>query len=287
MKSLFSSCIQRQQSTEVEIRCPRRKMVIVGDGECGKTCLVSRMSTGSFTDVGYIPTVFETELVTVNTGEEKVELVIHDTAGQEDYDRLRPFSYADIDVVLVCFSLADSDTLVNVAENWSPEIRYYCGGAPVILVGNKKDLRDRPEGETDGELSGFKTPSSGSSGSLLSTEEKEKFQSTSSIPDELESQLASDEPSSHASTTTGKSSTITSSKKVYRRGAPVKHSDGALMARRIGAIAYFETSALDGENTEELLLATTKAAILGNKKAKKFKPLKATLAKWTSTTIHS
>ena len=57
-------------------------MVIVGDGECGKTCLVTRMSTGNFVDIGYIPTVFETEVVNVNTGKENVELVIFDTAGE-------------------------------------------------------------------------------------------------------------------------------------------------------------------------------------------------------------
>ena len=57
-------------------------MVIVGDGECGKTCLVTRMSTGNFVDIGYIPTVFETEVVSVNTGKEKVEIVMFDTAGK-------------------------------------------------------------------------------------------------------------------------------------------------------------------------------------------------------------
>lgn len=60
----------------------RRKMVIVGDGACGKTCLVTRMTTKDFVDVGYVPTVFETDVIDVNTGKETVELLIFDTAGK-------------------------------------------------------------------------------------------------------------------------------------------------------------------------------------------------------------
>ena len=66
---------------------------------------------------------------------------MYDTAGQEDYDRLRPFSYNDTDVMLICFSLDNPDSLDNVLLNWVPEVRYFCGSIPVLLVGNKKDLR--------------------------------------------------------------------------------------------------------------------------------------------------
>jgi GTPase SAR1 family protein len=49
-------------------------------------------------------------------------LGLFDTAGQEDYDRLRPLSYPNTDVILVCFSLNDVDTMINVAEKWAPEV---------------------------------------------------------------------------------------------------------------------------------------------------------------------
>jgi len=45
-----------------------------------------------------------------------------DTAGQEDYDRLRPLSYPDTDVILMCFSVDSPDSLENIPEKWTPEV---------------------------------------------------------------------------------------------------------------------------------------------------------------------
>lgn len=65
-----------------------------------------------------------------------------DTAGQEDYDRLRPLSYPDTHVILMCFSIDSPDSLENIPEKWTPEVRHFCPNVPIILVGNKKDLRN-------------------------------------------------------------------------------------------------------------------------------------------------
>ena len=71
----------------------------------------------------------------------QVELALWDTAGQEDYDRLRPLSYPDTDVILMCFSIDSPDSLENIPEKWTPEVKHFCPNVPIILVGNKKDLR--------------------------------------------------------------------------------------------------------------------------------------------------
>lgn len=68
----------------------------------------------------------------------QVELALWDTAGQEDYDRLRPLSYPDTDVILMCFSIDSPDSLENIPEKWTPEVRHFCPNVPIILVGNKK-----------------------------------------------------------------------------------------------------------------------------------------------------
>uniref|UniRef100_A0A3Q3JTK5 Small monomeric GTPase n=1 Tax=Monopterus albus TaxID=43700 RepID=A0A3Q3JTK5_MONAL len=72
----------------------------------------------------------------------EVELALWDTAGQEDYDRLRPLSYPDTDVILMCFSIDSPDSLENIPEKWTPEVKHFCPNVPIILVGNKKDLRN-------------------------------------------------------------------------------------------------------------------------------------------------
>ena len=84
----------------------------------------------------------------------QVELALWDTAGQEDYDRLRPLSYPDTDVILMCFSIDSPDSLENIPEKWTPEVRHFCPSVPIILVGNKKDTRNDPT--TKQELSKMK-----------------------------------------------------------------------------------------------------------------------------------
>jgi small GTP-binding protein len=61
-------------------------------------------------------------------GRVEVDLALWDTAGQEDYDRLRPVSYPDTDVVLICFSVDVRDSFFNVTAKWLPEIQHHCPG---------------------------------------------------------------------------------------------------------------------------------------------------------------
>lgn len=121
----------------------RRKLVIVGDGACGKTCLLIVFSKGTFPEV-YVPTVFENYVADVEVDGRKVELALWDTAGQEDYDRLRPLSYPDSNVILICFSIDSPDSLDNVLEKWISEVLHFCQGVPIVLVGLKSDLRNDP-----------------------------------------------------------------------------------------------------------------------------------------------
>ncbi|KAJ2747152.1 GTP-binding protein Rho1 [Coemansia sp. BCRC 34301] len=121
----------------------RRKLVIVGDGACGKTCLLIVFSKGTFPEA-YVPTVFENYVADVEVDGKRVELALWDTAGQEDYDRLRPLSYPDSHVILICFAIDSPDSLDNVQEKWISEVLHFCQGLPIILVGCKMDLRNDP-----------------------------------------------------------------------------------------------------------------------------------------------
>ncbi|XP_019727148.1 rho-related GTP-binding protein RhoB-like [Hippocampus comes] len=119
----------------------RKKLVVVGDGACGKTCLLIVFSKDEFLEL-YVPTVFETYVADIEVDSKKVQLALWDTAGQEDYDRLRPLSYPDTNVILMCFSVDSPDSLENIPEKWVPEVKHFCPNVPIILVANKKDLRN-------------------------------------------------------------------------------------------------------------------------------------------------
>ncbi|KAK6521350.1 Rho GTPase [Arthrobotrys conoides] len=121
----------------------RRKLVIIGDGACGKTSLLSVFTLGYFPEQ-YIPTVFENYVTDCRVDGKSVQLALWDTAGQEDYERLRPLAYAKAHVILIGYAVNEPESLENVKEKWIEEAHERCPDVPIIVVGLKKDLRDDP-----------------------------------------------------------------------------------------------------------------------------------------------
>jgi small GTP-binding protein len=117
------------------------KIVVVGDGAIGKTCLLISYTTNAFPGE-YIPTVFDNYSANVMYREQAVNLQLWDTAGQEEYKKLRPLSYPQTDIFIIGFSLVDEVTLENVENAWTPEVKEHCPNTPYILLGLKSDLRD-------------------------------------------------------------------------------------------------------------------------------------------------
>ncbi|KAM6160014.1 rho-related GTP-binding protein RhoD [Erethizon dorsatum] len=116
------------------------KVVLVGDGGCGKTSLLMVFTDGDFPE-SYTPTVFERHTVNLHMKGKPVHLQIWDTAGQDDYDRLRPLFYPDASVLLLCFDVTSPNSFENVFNRWYPEVTHFCKRVPIIVVGCKTDLR--------------------------------------------------------------------------------------------------------------------------------------------------
>jgi small GTP-binding protein len=119
------------------------KCIVVGDGAIGKTCLLKSYTTNTFLQDS-LPTVFDNYSVNLMVDSKQIDLGLWDTAGGEDFDRLRPLSYPMANVFLVCFSVVSPTSYESVAAKWIPELRHHAPNAPIILVGTKTDLRENP-----------------------------------------------------------------------------------------------------------------------------------------------
>lgn len=117
------------------------KCVVVGDGAVGKTSMLIAYTTKEFPKE-YVPTVFDNYETNVTLDGKPIYLGLWDTAGQEGYDRLRPLSYPQTDVFLICFSVAAPNSFSHIDTKWKPEILHHAPGVPFMIVGTKADMRN-------------------------------------------------------------------------------------------------------------------------------------------------
>jgi len=115
------------------------KCVVVGDGGVGKTSLLMSYTSKSFPNE-YVPTIFDNYNSPITIDDKTYNLGLWDTAGQEEYDKMRTVSYPHTDVFVLCFSLVQPNSFLNLKNRWFPELKEYCPSTPILLVGTKLDL---------------------------------------------------------------------------------------------------------------------------------------------------
>ena len=117
------------------------KVIIIGDGGVGKTSLLRKYVKQQF-ETDYLPTVgVNISKENVNYKGKRFNLLLWDIAGQPQFFLLHKVYYNGADACIIAFDLTASSTFTNV-KNWYNElVKYGLEKVPIILVGNKTDLK--------------------------------------------------------------------------------------------------------------------------------------------------
>ena len=116
--------------------------MLVGDGGVGKTTFVKRHMTGEF-EKRYVPTHgVEVRPLRFSTNMGPIKFNVWDTAGQEKFGRLRDGYYIQGQCAIIMFDVTSRITYKSV-PNWHRDLTRVCEGIPIVLVGNKMDVKDR------------------------------------------------------------------------------------------------------------------------------------------------
>lgn len=121
---------------------------LVGDAMIGKSTLVQAFMQQHVPQTPYVATVLDTYEGCLDVDGQKHNLSILDNAGQHDYENMRSCTYKDSEVLVLCYSVVDRESLESIKDFWVPEVKQCGRRKPIILVATQTDLRKSCKSET-------------------------------------------------------------------------------------------------------------------------------------------
>ncbi|EDV57475.1 GTP-binding nuclear protein GSP1/Ran [Drosophila erecta] len=114
------------------------KLVLLGDAQVGKTALINRLLHGRRLEK-YEPTEgVDLTPVAIQTNHGSIRFIVWDTAGQQELGGLRDGYYIDAQCAII---MIDVTLPYSSYMNWHRDLVRVCSKIPVVICGNKNELR--------------------------------------------------------------------------------------------------------------------------------------------------
>ena len=127
----------------------QKKIILLGDGEVGKTSLIRRFVVDKYDDKYILTIGTKVTAKSLQIGVDKkiydLYLQIWDILGQKGFTKLHHSSFKGADGVLLVADITRKDTLISLARYWIPKVQKLVGDIPLIIIANKSDLNDRAQ----------------------------------------------------------------------------------------------------------------------------------------------
>ena len=117
------------------------KILIIGDADTGKTCILKAYTqneydynTQSTIGVNYLNKIVDYDGYELN-------LELWDTAGQERFQSLTKLYFNGAQGCLIVYDITNEESFNNL-DKWLAKAKESCPDIPIILIGNKSDLKE-------------------------------------------------------------------------------------------------------------------------------------------------
>ena len=124
------------------------KVVLIGESGVGKTSIISRFITNTFSSILMSTTgaSFATKSIYLEKEDRTVKFEIWDTAGQEKYRSLAKVFYKNAQVCLLVYDISRKTSLDEIKNYWFKEIKNNATDNIILaLAGNKSDMYEFEE----------------------------------------------------------------------------------------------------------------------------------------------
>jgi Ras-related protein Rab-1A len=119
------------------------KIVIIGDSGVGKSCLLTQYADNEFTTEHQSTIGVDFKIRTIDALGKVIKCQIWDTAGQERFRSIVSSYYNGAHGIIIVYDVTNRDSFESIKSTWISDVREYTPEEiPIIIIGNKSDLKD-------------------------------------------------------------------------------------------------------------------------------------------------